>query len=110
MVISASANAYYVYEPFAKMKLNHTRIDELIDGHDYEANKMVKTRLLDIFNCEFQPKENIRKNKRTGKCSDSSPRVIKTIRVRFDTLNYWVKDTDIKVCFFFDVVDCEMIF
>ena len=92
------------------MNLNHTRIGVLIDGHDYEANEIVKTKLLDIFNCEFQPQENRRKSKMTGKCSDSSPRVIKTIRVRFDTLKYWIQDTDIKVHFLsFDVIDCEMI-
>ena len=109
MIIPASANAYYIYEPFQKMKLNHTRIDVFIDDNNYVANDIVKKRLLDIFNCDFQPKANNRKSKMTTNCSDSSPRVIKTIRVRFDTLKFWVKDTDIKVDIHFPIFGCELI-
>ena len=109
LIIPASANAYYIYEPFQKMKLNHTRIDVFIDDNDDLANDVVRKRLMDMFNCQFQPKANKRKSKMSTQCSESSSRVIKTIRVRYNTLKSWIQDTDIKVFFLFPILKWHLL-
>ena len=52
-LMSASFNAYYVFEPFQKVKLNNTPIDDLIEDHSSESAKTVQ-KIFDIFfQCKY---------------------------------------------------------
>ena len=50
-MMSAHDNAYYMFEPFWKMKVNKTPLDDLIDDNDQLASKAIENVLNKIFNC-----------------------------------------------------------
>ena len=50
-MMSAHDNAFYMFEPFWKMKVNKTSLDDLIDDNDKLASKAIENVLDKIFNC-----------------------------------------------------------
>lgn len=50
-MMSAHDNAYYLFEPFWKMNVNKTPLDDLIDDNHVLASKAIENVLNKIYNC-----------------------------------------------------------
>merc|ERR1712198_705798 len=99
--MSASRNTLYVFEPFMKVRINNNSINSLQLGQDNNVVSTIHSVLNRIFNCKKIPwLERHFQSKNVERCSETSSRVVKVIRVRFFTmlkLKDWIIQSDIKV-------------
>ena len=102
-LMSASRDAYYIYEPFKKT--HGGKLDEELDKQTPEAINLVRESITGIMKCGKEAVAEATKvtcnwGKKVEKCVESRTRVIKTIRLRYSSVQSWIKDTDIKVKIF----------
>ena len=102
-LLSASSTVFYVFEPFHGVKVNGVGIEKALSDIP-SLYPIAQQRLENLFDCNLTSKE-IKKmqhifhgiRKRGLNCLNSSPRVVKTIRIRRPVLEPWINNTDIKV-------------
>ena len=97
-LMSAGDTVTYVYEPFFGLNINGTDIKDILARNDVIAPDFVRRHLSDLFECKtsYDKRKSLHRNMES--CKTNQARVIKTIRVRYDQMESWIKRSDIKVC------------
>merc|ERR1712055_439820 len=101
-LLSAGTRAAYYYEPLFSLRPNGTAIENVI-MRDPGQSYLVERHLGGIFRCSWPILQKLNKSgfptvrKRGMRCRSSSPRVVKTIRLRRAGLEPWIHKTNIKV-------------
>ena len=95
--MAAGDKVTYVYEPFYGVSINGTDIKDIINRNDVIASDFVKQTLEDLFECKTTYEKRKREHKNQETCEKNIARVIKTIRVRFNQIESWIQQSDIKV-------------
>ena len=110
-LLSAGPKAAYYYEPLFGLRPNGTAIENVL-MRDPTQSYLVEEHMQGVFKCSWPVLQKLNKlnfptiRKRGMSCKSSTPRVVKTIRLRRAGLEPWIYNTDIKVkmglmCFVF---------
>ena len=101
-LLSAGPKAAYYYEPLFGLRPNGTAIENVL-MRDPSQSHLVEQHVQGVFKCSWPLLRKLNKlnfptiRKRGMSCKSSTPRVIKTIRLRRAGLEPWIYKTDIKV-------------
>ena len=98
--MSADSTAFFVFEPFQRFVTKYgIEMDEHNVTHEPSNIKFVQQYMRKIFDCRLP--EGLLKLKRLMKnlnqCSISKPKVVKTIRLRREHIEAWIKTSNVKV-------------
>ena len=101
-LLSAGPRAAYYYEPLFSLRPNGTAIEKVL-MRDPSQSVLVEQQIQGVFRCSWPLLKKLNKlnfptvRKRGMSCKSSSPRVVKTIRLRRAGLEPWIYNTDIKL-------------
>ena len=99
-LMSAGAGAYYLFEPYHSLKFKNHRLDDMLDAEEPGAIELAKNIFFDIYDCKTfnssMDSLSISRSK-MKKCETATSIVIKSIRLRYSSIQAWINDTDVKV-------------
>ena len=100
--MAAAPRAAYYYEPLFSLRPNGTAIENVL-MRDPSKSHLVEDHIQGIFKCSWPLLKKLNGlsfptiRKRGLQCKSSTPRVVKTIRLRRAGLEPWIYNTDINV-------------
>ena len=97
-LMSAGSSAYYLFEPYKNMRFKGNRLDDMLDVEDPEAIELAKNIFLGIFDCKTYNHTTKRRSRgKVKRCDIAKSIVVKSIRLRYSSVQTWINDTDVKV-------------
>ena len=101
--MSAESKAFYIFEPFQKFFRKYKiQLGGISPTHELKDIKFIQEYLTNIFDCKL-PEELLKIKHLGGKnlnqCSNSNPKVVKTIQLRREHIAAWIKTSNVKVKF-----------
>jgi len=100
-VMSSDKNAFFVFEPFQRLKSLKIPLEEDNHTHDPQDILVLQNYLSNIFNCDLPKKQLGKRKQRNGKnlfqCAKTNLRIIKTIRMRREHIESWILRSNVKI-------------
>ena len=101
-LLAPDEESFYVFEPFINVNFSGRPIEDQAENPSQEAVEYVKTFLHQIYDCikpdDLQLTFSLQlAHSKLKKCSNAKIKLLKTVRVRYNTVKDWIRDSDIKV-------------